>query len=138
MKKTTDLLNELNTSNNIDKYLKDNHDSIIDQTLAEHFCKIFEERNISKSNVIHKSNLNEIYAYQILGGKRMPSRDKIIALCVGASFSLDDTNYALKIGGFAPLYPKIKRDSIIIFGIRNEKSILQINELLYSHQLETI
>jgi len=138
MKKTTDLLNELNTSNNIDKYLKDNHDSIIDQTLAEHFCRIFEERNISKADVIHKSNLNEIYAYQILGGKRMPSRDKIIALCVGASFSLDDTNYALKIGGFAPLYPKSERDSIIIYGIQRKRSIIEINEELFTHNHDTI
>ena len=138
MKKTTDLLNELNTSNNIDKYLKDNSDSIIDQTLAEYFCKIFEERNLSKSEVIHRSNLNEIYAYQILGGKRTPSRDKIIALCVGAYFSIDDTNYTLKLGGFAPLYPKSERDAIIIYGIQHQKTVLEINETLFTHKHDTI
>ena len=138
MKKTTDLLNELNTSNNIDKYLKDNSDSIIDQTLAEYFCKIFEERNLSKAEVIHRSNLNEIYAYQILGGKRIPSRDKIIALCVGACFSIDDTNYTLKIGGFAPLSPKSERDAIIIYGIQRGHTALEINEELFSHGHETI
>ena len=138
MKKTTDLLNELTGSNNIDKYFKDNQDSIVDSSLSEHLCQIFNERNLSKADVLKKANLNEIYGYQILAGKRMPSRDKIISLCIGADFSIDDINYALKISGFAPLYPKTPRDSIIIYGIQKHLQIWQINENLFSHNFETL
>lgn len=138
MKRTTDLLNELNNSTNIDKYLKNNEASIIDQNLSEHLCRIFEERSLSKSAVVRNSDLNEVYAYQILSGKRSPSRDKVIRLCIGADFSIEDTNQTLRIAGFTPLYPKFSRDSIIIFGIQKKYTIWQINEELYSHNEETL
>lgn len=137
MKKTTDLLNELKNSNNIDNYLKDNEKIIINNSISEHLCKIFEERSLSKTEIIRKSDINEIYAYQILSGKRIPSRDKTICLCIGANFTVEDTNKTLKIGGYAPLYPKSQRDSIIIYGIHNNYTIWQINEDLFNHGLNT-
>ena len=93
---------------------------------------------VVEGSVIKKADINEIYGYQILSGKRTPSRNKLIRLCIGAEFSLDDTNETLKVAGFSPLFPKIKRDSIIIFGIQNNYPIWQINESLYAHQLESL
>lgn len=138
MKKTSDLLKELNSTSNIDSYLKDNENYIINQTLCKYLSELIESKNLSKSEIIRKSDINEIYAYQIFSGKRFPSRNKLIRICIGAEFTLEEINNVMTVAEFSPLYPKIKRDSIIIFGIRNKKSILQINELLYSHQLETI
>ena len=138
MKKTSDLLKELNSTSNIDSYLKDNENYIINQTLCKYLSELIESKQLSKSEIIRKSDINEIYAYQIFSGKRFPSRNKLIRICIGAEFTLEEINNVMTVAEFSPLYPKIKRDSIIIFGIRNEKSILQINELLYSHQLETI
>ncbi len=138
MKKTSDLLKELNSTSNIDSYLKDNENYIINQTLCNYLSELIESKQLSKSEIIRKSDINEIYAYQIFSGKRFPSRNKLIRICIGAEFTLEEINNVMTVAEFSPLYPKIKRDSIIIFGIRNEKSILQINELLYSHQLETI
>lgn len=131
-------MKELNSTSNIDSYLKDNENYIINQTLCKYLSALIEAKNLSKSEIIRKSDINEIYAYQIFSGKRFPSRNKLIRICIGAEFTLEEINNVMTVAEFSPLYPKIKRDSIIIFGIRNEKSILQINELLYSHQLETI
>ncbi len=138
MKKTTDLMNELNQTPHIDQYLKNNEEYIIDLTLSNYLCDRLEKKSLSKADVIKKADINEIYGYQILSGKRTPSRNKLIRLCIGAEFSLDDTNETLKVAGFSPLFPKIKRDSIIIFGIQNNYPIWQINESLYAHQLESL
>lgn len=138
MKKTTDLLNELSESTYVDNYLKKNDDSIIEQNLSKHLCQVFEERSLSKADVVRNSDLNEVYAYQILSGKKSPSRNKVIRLCIGADFSIEDTNLALRIAGFSPLYPKLSRDSIIIFGINKKYPIWKINEELYKHEHETI
>ena len=137
-KATTDLLNELNSSSHIDQYLKENDEYMIDQTLSIYLCDILERKSLSKADVIKKSDINEIYGYQIFSGKRTPSRNKLISLCIGADFALDETNEILKVGGFSPLFPKIKRDSIIIFGIQNHYPIWKINESLYDHQLQTL
>ena len=138
MKNTSDLLQELKTASNIDSYLKNNENCLINQALCKYLSELFKAKSISKSEVIRKSDINEIYAYQIFSGKRFPSRNKLIRLCIGAQFTLDEINNVMTVGEFSPLYPKIMRDSIIIFGIQNGHSILQINELLYSHQLDTI
>ena len=127
MKRTTDLMNELNQTPHIDQYLKNNEEYIIDLTLSNYLCDRLEKKSLSKADVIKKADINEIYGYQILSGKRTPSRNKLIRLCIGAEFSLDDTNETLKVAGFSPLFPKIKRDSIIIFGIQNNYPIWQIN-----------
>lgn len=138
MKRTTDLMNELSHTSHIDQYLNDNKAYIIDQTLSKYLCDIIEEKSLSKADIIKKSDINEIYGYQLLSGKRFPSRDKLISLCIGGEFSLEETNDILKVGGYSPLFPKIKRDSIIIFGIQNNYSIYEINESLYTHQLRTL
>lgn len=138
LKQTTDLLNELNNTPHIDQYLIDNEEYLIDQSFSKYLCLVIEEKELSKSDIIRKSDINEIYAYQIFSGKRTPSRNKLLRICVGTEFSLEETNEILKVAGFSPLFPKIKRDSIIIFGIQNNYSILQINEDLYSHQETTI
>lgn len=138
MKNTKDLQNELSNAHNIDQYLKNNEDYIIDQSLAQYFCDVLNQKSISKQDVIKRSDLNEIYAYQIISGKRVPSRNKLICLCIGAKFTVEETNETLQVGGFSPLFPKIKRDSIIFFGIKNSYSVWQINEELYSHKLQTL
>ena len=137
-KSTTDLLNELNQTSHIDQYLKENDEYIIDQSLSKYLCNIIESKNLSKSDIIKKSDINEIYGYQIFSGKRTPSRNKLLCICIGADFSLEETNETLKVAGFSPLFPKIKRDSIIIFGIQNQHQIWEINESLYNHQLQTL
>ena len=84
------------------------------------------------------SELNEIYGYQIFSGKRIPSRDKLISISFGLELSLEETQTLLKYAGFAPLYPKQKRDSLLIWGKNHQFSIYQINELLYTENEDTL
>lgn len=139
IKKPTDKLMEaLNASSNIDHYLKDAEDYLIDSPLFTYLNQLTDEKNIKKSQAIKNAELNEIYGYQIFSGKRFPSRDKLIALAFGMDLSLEETQQLLKYGGFAPLYPKNKRDSIIIWCINNTLSLYRTNEELYKHCYETL
>jgi len=52
--------------------------------------------------------------------------------------NLDEIQTALRIAKFALLYPKDERDSILIYGIAHQKSVPEINELLYDHQLKCL
>ena len=137
-KPTNDLYQELNSVSHIDKYLKDNDEFLIDSTLSDYLCDKLEQKNISKSSVIKNADINEIYGYQLLSGKRSPSRNKLISICIGAGFNLEETNETLRVAEFSPLFPKLKRDSIIIFGIQNNQPIRIINETLFDHQLSPL
>lgn len=52
--------------------------------------------------------------------------------------TVDEVQATLKVAGFAPLYPKRKRDSILLLGIANGKSVCDINNELYEHGEETL
>lgn len=139
IKKSTDnLMNELIQTNNINQYMKENEKYLIDLSLSEHLNQLIKEKQLVKSQVIKQAELHEIYGYQIFSGKRMPSRDKLISLCVGMGLNTEETQATLKIAGFASLYPKNKRDSIILYGIEHSQTICNINQALFDMDDKTL
>lgn len=137
-KPTDELMQELMKSTNMDDYLKDSENHFINSEISNALNTLLISKDFKKSEVIRNANINEIYGFQIFSGIRKPSRDKLIALCIGMKLSVDETQSLLKIAEFAPLYPKKKRDSIILFGIKNKTTIMKINESLYENAEDTI
>ena len=128
---TSELLKTLNSCNNIDSYFKENSQYILDTNISQYLYNVFAEKCLIKSRVFKKAEIDEIFGYKIFSGKKNPSRNTLIAICIGAGFTLNETQTALKIAGYATLYPKNKRDCIIIFGINHQKTVCDINEELY-------
>lgn len=138
-KSTTQLLKELENFNTFEEYENANRDSMISKNLSEYLTDLLNERNLTKAEVIRKAELSDDYAYQIFSGlKTAPKRDKLICLSIGMGLSVNETNSVLKIAGLSPLYPKIKRDSIIIINMNNNKSVVEINESLYNEGEDTL
>ncbi len=131
-KPTNDLMNELGNSKSIKSYLNENKDYLIDKNIAQILTDVLDQKNLKKSDVIQKAEISEVYGYQLFSGvKTNPSRDKILCICIAMGLTLEEIQNLLKLTGFAPLYPKSKRDSIIIFGINSSMSVFEINNSLY-------
>ena len=137
-KPTDDLMKELTCSEDLDQYIKNNKAYFTDTSLAEALNQKLEEKGLQKSVVIKAAEINEIYGYQIFSGKRIPSREKLLCILIGMKLFLSETQQLLKLAGYAPLYPKNVRDSIVISGLQNACSVMEINELLYDHQEPTL
>lgn len=137
-KTTEELLKQLNSCNNIDDYFNENSDSLIDTQLSDYLYDVFKEKCLVKSQVFKKAEVDEIYGYQIFSGRKNPSRNTLIAICIGARFTLNEIQAALKIAGYATLYAKNKWDSLIIYGINQAKSVLEINEMLFDAGEDTL
>ena len=137
-KPTDELMDALNQSSSIEEYINNEQDYMIDSTISDYLNQLLTEKSLKKSAVIKNSELNEIYGYQIFSGKRIPSRDRLISIAFGMGSSLDEAQALLKYAGFAPLYPKQKRDSLLIWGISHQFSIYQINDLLYTENENTL
>ncbi len=138
-KTTTQLLKELENFKTFEEYETANKENLVSKTLSQHLSELLKEKNLVRAHVIRKAELGESYAYQIFSGlKPSPERDKIIALCIGMDLTVEETNSLLKIAGLLPLYPRNKRDSIIIINIQNKKSVVEINEILYDSKEKTL
>lgn len=111
---------------------------MIVKELSVYLSNILENKGLVKSAVIKKTEISEVMGYQILSGVRKPSRDSLICICRAMELSIEETQEILKIGGFAPLYPKLKREAIIINGIGANLSTSKINEKLYDENEKTL
>ena len=88
------------------------------------------ERDISIAELQRRSCVARTYIYQIMDGTRNPGRDKVICIALALEIPLDETARLLKITGNAILYPKNRRDAIIIYSINNKLSVPDCNRLL--------
>lgn len=137
-KPTDELLGRLKTDSNIDSYIKENEQYFVDGNIAAYLNDIVASKKAVKSKALKRAEINENYGYQIFMGSRKPSRNVLIQLCIGLELDLDETQSALKFAGFAPLYPKKKRDSIIISGILESKTVFEINNILFDFDEEPL
>ena len=70
--------------------------------------------------MIRASLIQRNYAYQILNGTKNPGRDKVLALCIAAHMNYEETQRALALADLGKLYPRRKKDSIIIFALKQK------------------
>ena len=137
-KDTTKIVEELKLCNNFKTFYNENHSSMINCTLAELLDQHIKGKNLKKSEIIKNSELSEVYAYQIFSGIRIPNRNKLLSLCIGMKINLKETQELLRCAGYPTLYVKHPFDSIIIYGICKKLSVIEINELLFNYDLETL
>ncbi len=131
VKKTEDLLNQLksNTSS-YDEYFSNNNDAFIDCDTNSFWKKVIDLSGMKKSDIINKADIGYTYFYDILKLKKKPARDTLIRIFLAMKLDLDYLQEALRIYEYAALYPKIKRDSIIIFCVNRMYTLSQSNDLL--------
>lgn len=135
---TKKLLEELKNCDDFKKFYKTHRDSIERKNLSDYLTKLIEKKGIKKSEAVKTSELNEIYAYQIFSGVRIPERKKLLSITLGMKLTLEETQELLKVAGYAPLYVKNEFDCAVIYGICKNLSIIEINSILYENNLETL
>ena len=137
-KDTIRIVEELGLCDDFKTFYDENKEYMISDSLSEMLNRLQNEKGLRKTDVIKRSELSEVYAYQIFSGQRHPDRKKLLCLAVGMSLNLEETQNLLKCGGYAPLYVKIPFDSVVVYGICKQLSIIQINEILFDNNLETL
>lgn len=130
-KSTNDLLKALENKNcKIDDFINENSESFVSDDINEFWEDSIKKSRLSKSNIINRADFSYCYFYDVINGRKIPGRDKIIRLILAMGLTVDDCQNALRISGRSALYPKVKRDSIIIYAFNNNMSIYNLMELL--------
>lgn len=130
-KSTDDLKQELMSDPDIDSYIRKNESCFVSRSVTELLTEFYERRNMTKSQLARKSNMSEVYLHQVFAGRRKPSRNKILCMCIGMELSIEDTQRLLKEAAYAQLYPRIRREAIIYHGIVHHTPLDEINDKLF-------
>lgn len=138
-KKNTDgLQQDLMNSPNLTQFLSQNREQFVNKSVSEALNHLFEQKNISKAALAKQAGMSEIYLHQIFAGRRNPSRNRLLCLCYGLEAGIDETQELLRLCGMAQLYPKLKRDAIIYYGLLHGLKLFEVNDKLFDENEETL
>lgn len=139
-KSTDELTNEIIQSDNIADYLEKNGEYLKDISLSDELNRLLDEKKLKKSEVIAASGITLTYAYDLFSGykKKKPSRNVILSLALAMGLDTDETQRLLKISGNGALYPRVPRDSVIMYAVNNSLTLPETDELLDKNGMETV
>lgn len=127
MKSTEELLSLLQNLN-IEEFKK--ADSFQNVSIADYLNKVLDSHGLQAKDLIIKLNMERSYTYQILKGRRNPTRNFLIRIALLCRLSVDDTQKLLTAGNRPILYPRNRFDATILYGIQHQLNEDEINELL--------
>ena len=110
---TDELLAQLLESASPDAYLA--HNELPDRSLADYLWQLLKEKGLKRSDVFRAAGINVTFGYQAFSDDRGLGRDNAIMLAFGMHCTLQETQRLLRLAGHAELWPKVRRDAIMIF-----------------------
>lgn len=134
---TANLEQTLKSTTDIKTFLQENSSDITDPTLQEYLHQLLSLTGLKRQDVIKNAYLDSNYINQLFNGiKTKPGRNQILSLAFGFGLNFKDTDRLLKIAGTGALYPKNKRDAVIIYALENRLSIMEAEDILSALGLE--
>lgn len=137
-KSTDDLRQELMSQTDLNAYLSENQEAFISPDVAQLLGELQKRCGLPKAELARRSSMSEVYLHQILAGRRNPSRDRLLCVCAGMGAELEEVQKLLKQAGYVELYPRLRRDAVIIYGILHKQSLVEINDKLFSENEKTL
>ena len=126
---TGELLEQLLNAPTPDAYLE--QDLTLDRTLPDYLEQLRAAKGLKRSEIIRASDVNATFVYDVFKGKSRLGRDNAIMLALGMGCTLLETQRLLRLDGVSELWPKVRRDAIIIWCINHGFTRLQTDEELY-------
>ena len=96
----------------------------------EHIIEERGKRGMKKKDIVRKLNLEESYARKLFGGQRIPTRKILLQCAFLLSLDLSDTQRLLDIGQKPRLYPRVRYDAAIIYGLEEKMTLEEMNSFL--------
>ena len=129
--RTTELNRELAGDAGLESYLKRNEPFFNQKSTADLLSRLYRRRPVSKAALARSLGMSEVYIHQVFAGRRNPTRDRLLCLGIGLGAALGELQELLRQAGYAPLYPKIRRDAVITSGVLHQMPVAAINRRLF-------
>lgn len=79
---------------------------------------LLAEKQMKRQDVLLRADLPQKYGYKLLTGEtHTTDRDKLLRICFAMQLTLKQTQRVLKLYGMNELYPKNKRDVLMIVAL---------------------
>lgn len=132
---TGELENKLREAESFENFAAEMDEEFLAAEVARDLSELIKAHHVKKRQLFMDANIHETYGYELLNGKRYPSRDVLLSLFLSLHLSVDEVNRFFRTHGFAQLYARNKFDAAVIYSLYHGWSVMQCNELLYENGL---
>ncbi len=112
------------------EFFKIGENSFVENNLIEFWSKQKAKCKFQNSDIINRADIGYTFFYDIINGKKKPSREKLIRIFLAMELTFDEAQQALKVYCYSELYARNKRDSMFIYAINHKLSVIQLCDLL--------
>lgn len=126
---TEELLERLLASATPEAYLGEK--LTVDRTLSDYLHELLEKRGLKRADVVRASGINGTFVYDVFKGKSHLGRDNAIMFAFGLGCDLRETQRLLRLDGVSELWPKVRRDAVIIWCVEHGLTRAQADDELY-------
>ena len=127
---TDELMALLFKERNLEQFLQRNESAYLMASFGEYLNAWCRKHLEVPEQVIRRANLEKSYGHQLFNGKRKPSRDTILQLAFAMEADVAQAQEMLKIARKSLLYPRIKRDTVIIYCLHNHVGLVDTEIIL--------
>ncbi|MBQ7488792.1 MAG: hypothetical protein IJT77_14980 [Clostridia bacterium] len=128
--KTEELMDRLFEEQNLRRFFSQEAENLILPTFSEYLQAMCRQRIEVPEHIISRANIDKSYGHQLFSGRRNPSRDTVIQLAFGFGMDVGDAQEMLRIARKSPLYPRVRRDTAIIYCLHNHISLIDTQIIL--------
>ncbi|HLS54098.1 MAG TPA: hypothetical protein VK031_09005, partial [Tissierellaceae bacterium] len=86
--KLLEMLTKIKDEKELKRYIKTSSSEKESLKLSKYILEVCNKKDIKKSEIIRNADIYRTYGYEILNGSKLPSRDKLLRICIGNKFSL--------------------------------------------------
>ena len=133
---TEELLDELLSSPSVEEYLERRR--FDERGLSGYLQSLLTEKGLVQAQIVRAAQLNPTFGYQVFMGTRGAGRNTVLQIAFAMGLTPREANRALQAAGANALYPKSRRDAIIIFCLQHGVDLVHANETLYRFGEETV
>lgn len=133
--RTSGLLNLIFKAVSPKQFFEKNEAHLHVPTFSEYITNLCKERGEVPEHIIKRTPLERSFGHQLFTGRRNPSRDTVLMLAFGFKADLDTAQELLKIAGFSALYPRGKRDAMLIYCLHHHINVMEAQIMLHDLNL---
>ena len=100
---------------------------------SEQLFQYMEERGLTVTKLSELAMLSRSFMYQLCSGDRAPGRDIVLRLALVLELGVAEAQNLLRSAQKGALYPRVRRDAILIFCLNRKKGLAEADELLSVH-----
>lgn len=128
---TSEFFIHLLNAKNLEEFVKSNEKEMVYSSFSEYITELCKKNNTVAERIIKRANIERSFGHQIFRGSRNPSRDTVLQLAFGFEADIETAQELLKHARMSVLYPRVKRDAVIIYCLHYHYTLVKTQLVLY-------